>query len=140
MREFDVTFGRGGPPPPFSPPPLVPPSPNPFYSPMNESDMTCCRVGAALLRGQYEEAVQLIMQPRDGEREESAEARRLYLDKGASACMWAEKKREQKDFALLRQFNEKPSIVPGCPACLRVQCCTSVLCSCWPAFACILAV
>ncbi|KAL0052217.1 hypothetical protein WJX82_010083 [Trebouxia sp. C0006] len=40
------------------------------------------KVGAALLRGQYQEAVRLIMQPRDGEREESAEARRLYLEKG----------------------------------------------------------
>lgn len=45
-----------------------------------------CRVGAALLRGEYEEAVRLIMQPRDGEREETVEARRLYLDKGKSAC------------------------------------------------------
>ncbi|KAL0027136.1 hypothetical protein WJX79_009492 [Trebouxia sp. C0005] len=40
------------------------------------------KVGAALLRGHYEEAVRLIMQPRDGEREETAEARRLYLEKG----------------------------------------------------------
>ncbi|DBB03074.1 TPA: hypothetical protein ACH3X1_013389 [Trebouxia sp. C0004] len=40
------------------------------------------KVGATLLRGRYEEAVRLIMQPRDGEREETAEARRLYLEKG----------------------------------------------------------
>ena len=40
------------------------------------------RVGAALLRGEYEAAVRLIMQPRDGEREETAEARKLYLQKG----------------------------------------------------------
>ncbi len=51
---------------------------------------TCCRVGAALLRERYEEAVRLIMQPRDGEREETAEARRLYLEKGASACLWVQ--------------------------------------------------
>ena len=42
-----------------------------------------CRVGVALLRGEYKEAVQLIMQPRDGERQETAEARRLYLETGA---------------------------------------------------------
>lgn len=40
------------------------------------------RVGVALLQGQYEEAVRLIMQPRDGEREETAQARRLYLEQG----------------------------------------------------------
>ena len=43
-----------------------------------------CRVGVALLQGEYKEAVQLIMQPRDGEREETAEARRLYLETGSS--------------------------------------------------------
>ena len=42
-----------------------------------------CRVGVALLQGDYKKAVQLIMEPRDGEREESAEARRLYLQTGA---------------------------------------------------------
>ena len=47
-----------------------------------------CRVGAALLRGEYEEAVRLIMQPREGEREETAEARRLYLDKGGFAVFF----------------------------------------------------
>ena len=40
------------------------------------------RVGAAMLRGEYEQAVRLIMQPREGDREEGVEARRLYLDKG----------------------------------------------------------
>lgn len=43
-----------------------------------------CRVGVALLQGEYKQAVQLIMQPRDGEREETAEARRLYLETGFS--------------------------------------------------------
>ena len=42
-----------------------------------------CRVGVALLQGEYKKAVQLIMQPRDGEREETAEARQLYLETGA---------------------------------------------------------
>ena len=42
-----------------------------------------CRVGVALLQGKYKKAVQLIMQPRDGEREETAEARQLYLETGA---------------------------------------------------------
>ena len=58
--------------------------------------MTDCRVGAALLRGQYQEAVRLIMQPRDGEREESAEARQLYLEKGASACLRVENKKTRQ--------------------------------------------
>jgi hypothetical protein len=26
-----------------------------------------------------------------------------------------EKKRKRKDYAFRRQFNEKPSIIPGCP-------------------------
>jgi len=121
MHESDVTccsvgvvlLSPASPPPPQSKSPPHPPghnlsAPNCFYSLMHESDVTGCRVGAALLRGQYQEAVRLIMQPRDGEREESAEARRLYLEKGASACMW-------------------------------VQWCTSLLCSRWPGFACILA-
>lgn len=45
------------------------------------------RVGVALLQGQYEEAVRLIMQPRDGEREETAQARRLYLEQGVLLLM-----------------------------------------------------
>jgi len=101
--------------------------------------VTDCRVGAALLRGQYQEAVRLIMQPRDGEREESAEARRLYLEKGASACLWIEKKTKREDYTCRRQFDEKPSVILGRPACLWVQCCTPLLDSCWLAFACILA-
>ena len=36
-----------------------------------------------MLQGEYQKAVQLILQPREGEREETAEARRLYLEKGA---------------------------------------------------------
>ena len=41
-----------------------------------------CRVGAAMLRGKYEEAVRLIMQPHAGEKEDSAAARALYLEHG----------------------------------------------------------
>ena len=38
-------------------------------------------------------------------------------DKGANCGLTAlEKKRKRKDYAFLRQFNEKPSIIPGCPA------------------------
>ncbi len=36
------------------------------------------------------------MQPRDGEREESAEARQLYLEKGASACLRVENKKKDR--------------------------------------------
>lgn len=39
------------------------------------------RVGAAMLKGEYEEAVRLIMQPHEGEREDSAAARNLYLQR-----------------------------------------------------------
>ena len=35
-----------------------------------------------MLKGEYEEAVRLIMQPLEGEREDSAVARNLYLQKG----------------------------------------------------------
>lgn len=51
------------------------------YEREGEEDVYC-RVGVALLQGEYEKAVKLIMQPRDGEREETAEARRLYLETG----------------------------------------------------------
>eukprot|EP00878_Enallax_costatus_P019895 GHUV01021006.1.p1 GENE.GHUV01021006.1~~GHUV01021006.1.p1 ORF type:complete len:667 (+),score=201.67 GHUV01021006.1:67-2067(+) len=40
------------------------------------------RVGAALLRGKWKEAVQLIMQGGDGERQEFREARALFTEKG----------------------------------------------------------
>lgn len=36
-----------------------------------------------MLQGQHEEAVRLIMKPRDGEKEDTAQARRLYLETGA---------------------------------------------------------
>lgn len=37
-----------------------------------------------MLKGKYEEAVRLIMQPHAGEKEDSAAARALYLEKGES--------------------------------------------------------
>ena len=40
------------------------------------------RVGAAMLRGEYEQAVRLIMQPDVNEKAESAAARALYLEQG----------------------------------------------------------
>ncbi|KAK9809841.1 hypothetical protein WJX72_000220 [[Myrmecia] bisecta] len=40
------------------------------------------RVGAKLLRGEWREAVELIMQPKDAERAENVDARQLYLQKG----------------------------------------------------------
>jgi len=33
----------------------------------------------------------------------------------AAAAAAAEKKRKRKDYTFRRQFNEKPSIIPGCP-------------------------
>ena len=41
-----------------------------------------CRVGIALLKGQWEEAVRLIMQPSSHERADSEAAKKLYLDQG----------------------------------------------------------
>jgi len=35
----------------------------------------------------------------------------------------AEKKRK-KDYTFRRQFNEKPSIIPGCPVCMRIVMCS----------------
>ena len=46
------------------------------------------RVGAALLRAEYEQAVRLILQPREGDREEAVDARRLYLDNGKTGHAW----------------------------------------------------
>ena len=43
----------------------------------------CCRVGQVLLRGQWREAVRLLLTPRaDCGRPDQAEACRLYLEKG----------------------------------------------------------
>lgn len=39
-------------------------------------------MGAALLRGEWQSAVQLIMQGGEGERQEFREARALYTEKG----------------------------------------------------------
>ena len=41
-----------------------------------------CRVGIALLKGQWEEAVRLIMQPSSHERADSQAAKKLYLEQG----------------------------------------------------------
>ena len=42
----------------------------------------CCSVGRELIRGNWEAAVQLIMAGHEGEREDSAAARRLFLEAG----------------------------------------------------------
>ena len=44
--------------------------------------MVPARVGAALLRGEWEAAVKLVMEQREGERPENVEGRRLYLEEG----------------------------------------------------------
>ncbi len=40
-------------------------------------------------------------------------------DQGGALCLFAARKEYiKKDYAFPRQFNEKPSSIPGCPGCL----------------------
>ena len=43
-------------------------------------------------------------------------------------AMWSEKKRERKDYVFRHQFDEKPSIIPGCPELNVVTVCTMTEC------------
>ena len=42
--------------------------------------LQCCSVGRELIKGNWKEAVRLIMSGHEGERADSAQARKLFLD------------------------------------------------------------
>lgn len=49
---------------------------------MFASPLCSCRVGLLLLKGEWKEAVRLIMQPHEGERDDNDRARKAFLDEG----------------------------------------------------------
>ena len=44
--------------------------------------MRCCSVGRELIKGNWKEAVRLLMSGHEGERADSATARRAFLEEG----------------------------------------------------------
>ena len=42
-----------------------------------------------------------------------------------------QKEKKRKDYIFRRQFNEKPSIIPGCPVVLQDRCCETVMLTTW---------
>ena len=41
----------------------------------------------------------------------------VVAKRSSEGCLWSvwKKRKKRKDYAFRRQFNEKPSIIPGCP-------------------------
>ena len=77
-------------------------------------DSGMCRVGLKLLRGEWQEAVQLIMRGMPGEKEHIAKARNLYLDKGERQGPHEQMSHSQKPSNALLPKNLQAVVGVGC--------------------------
>lgn len=71
--------------------------------------MPCCSVGRELIKGNWKDAVRLLMSGHEGERADSAQARRLFLEDGDVAGALKQMPRHQNVERAVLEASTPPS-------------------------------
>ena len=92
-----------------------------FIAGLAHNELMCMRrIGASLLKGDWQGAIDLIMKPHDDDREDNAAPRRLYSDKGdlrgALRAMPKHLTAEKAILEVLRLSHRSPACSIACTA------------------------